>query len=94
MQQGSHQLEYRQAGPTPRRTAHWWFLCSLIAVGAMIWFLRGAEPGQDRPQYHVSNYLSDRDLLFVRITIMSLAVVWCGLMIAFLISLRRLWSAA
>src|SRR5687768_8996781 len=94
MRKGSHQLEYRQAGLRRRRTAHWWFLCSLIAVGAMIAFLKGTQPAPGRPEYHISNYLSDQDLLFVRITVICLAVVWCGLLIAFLVSLRRRWSAA
>jgi hypothetical protein len=93
MLQESHQVGYRRAGPRQRRTAHWWFLCSLIIVGAMMVFLRGTEPTPDRPQYHISNYLSDGDLVFERIAIISIAVLWCGLLIAFLISFRRLWSA-
>lgn len=94
MQHGSHHLEYREAGPHPGRAAHWWFLPSLIAVGVMILLLRRLEPGQDRPECDISNYLSDRDTLRVRIAVDSLALVWCGLLVAFFTSLRRLRSAA
>ena len=94
MQQGSHHLEYHQPGPRQRRTAHWWFLCSLIFVGATICILRGVEPAPHRPRYHISHYLSDGDLFVVRITILALAVIWCGLLIAFVVSLRRLRPAA
>ena len=97
MQQGPHQLEYREAGPRARRVAHWWFLGALIVVGGIIVILVGADPvsaPQTRPPYHISIYLSDREVLFMRIAIVSLAVLWCGLLVAYFIRLRRTWSAA
>lgn len=74
-----------------RRTRHWWLLGGLIATGLMIAVLRGLEPGPDRPEYHISQYLGDKILYAIRIAIITLAALWAGLFVLLVAAAWRMW---
>jgi hypothetical protein len=87
MQQETRQLEYR-VEPTYRRRGRLWFGLGLIVVGLILFGLRKLETMPYRPPYDMGTFLGGPELAFVRAMRVLFAVVWCGLLIGFVISFR------
>jgi hypothetical protein len=87
MQQETHQLEYR-AEPTYRRRSRLWFGLGLAIVVFILFGLRKLETMPYRPPYDMSTFLGGPELALVRALELLFAVVWCVLLIAFVVTFR------
>jgi hypothetical protein len=85
MEQETHQLEYR-VETTCRRRGRLWFGLGLIVVALMLFGLRKLQTMPYRPPYDMSTFLGGPELAIVRVSIVLFAVVWCGLLVGFVVS--------
>jgi len=95
MPQEPHQLDYQRAGALNRRRrggcglmGRLAFLAALLLVGMIIIGLYSLETMPYRPPYDMSTFLGGPELTFVRALKVFFFVVWCVLLICFVISLR------
>ena len=87
MQQETRQLEYR-VELTYRRRSRLWFGLGLAVVAIILVGLRKLETMPYRPPYDMSTFLGGPELAFVRGMMVVFAVVWCVLLIGFVVSFR------
>ena len=87
MQQEKHQLEYR-VEPTYRRGTRLWFGPGLAVFALILFGLRKLETMPYRPPYDMSTFLGGPELALVRGLELLFAVVWCVLLIGFVVSFR------
>ena len=93
MRQETRQLEYRVES-THRRRSRLWFGLGLVVVMLALVALRKLETMPYRPPYDMSTFLGGSELAFVRAMMVIFAIVWCMLLVGFVISFRAPRRAA